>query len=412
MTGVRQCHSAFRPLRRALLALALVATAACNGGNFAPDTFDVLASTVGGGAGRAFHAAVSGPDGDVHLVGGQDVSGLPLNDVLFAERYRWSLRLFVAEQAFTSATGRVDPLATLYGGEVLALGGQVSGATAGAGPPEYLPMSSTAAADGERYDVSNQVMGAFALTGGAANAALVRDGSGDLFLIGGRDASNNLLGEIRVWNANTHAFDGTGTNLLTAREGCTATLLSTGEILIVGGWSAGTPLQSAELFDPTLSTITATPAPVWPRAEHTATASADGRKVLLYGGFTAVNTVAGTANADAAAEVYDVTTGTFSAVVTLPAPTPRVYHAAVRMGNGDVLIVGGVTDNAGTVSDTAQIYRFTGSGSLRDSGDTLAFPRFGHTATLLPDGTVLVAGGLSGPGSAVPEAERYFPEVL
>jgi hypothetical protein len=396
--------------RRLLLGLGLLAATACNGSGFPPDTFEILADTLNDG-GRAFHAAVTGPGGDVFLVGGQDAAGLPLTTDLYADRFRWSQRLFVPEQAFTSDLGRVDGRAFLAGTRIVGAGGQVTGVAAGASAPQYLSLAPPAVPDGERYDTTTLQTTAVSLAAGAANAALVTDGSGDVFLIGGRDATGALRTEILRYDTGSASFVGTGTSLLTAREGATATLLSSGDILIVGGWgSGGLPLQSAELFDPTGATITAAPSPLLPRAQHTATPSADRTKVLIYGGFKAVNVLAGSVAPTEVAEVYAVGVG-FRAVVSVPAPLPRVYHSATLLDNGDVLIAGGVADAAGTVTDSAQLFR-TSTETVRNALGTLAFPRFGHTATVLPDHTVLVAGGLSAPGSLVPEAERYLPEVL
>jgi hypothetical protein len=408
MTGLRQRGF---PLFRCLLAgLGLMAATACSGTGFSPDTFEVLADTLNDG-GRAFHAAVENADGDVFLVGGQNAAGLPMNADQYADRFWWSLRLFVPEQAFTSATGRVAGRAFMAGSDVVSAGGQVSGATAAATAPEYLSLAPPAVPDGDRYDPATTLTGAVALAGGAANAALATDAGGDVFLIGGRDQSNALRSEILRYDPGSSAFVGTGVNLLTAREGAAATLLSSGEILIVGGWDqTGAPLQSAELYHPLASSVIAAPSPLLPRAQATATPSADRTKVLIYGGFKAVNTLAGNTAPTEVAEVYEVGVG-FRAVASATAPLPRVYHSATLLDNGDVLIAGGVTDASGTVTDSAQLFRFS-TETVRDAAGTLAFPRFGHTATVLRDHTVLLAGGLSAPGSLVPEVERYLPEVL
>jgi len=408
---------ALRALALALPAACLAAClAACNDGHVDPDTFTVLEDPVNAGNGRAFHAAVVVPmsagDWDVMLVGGQDADGLPLTTDLFAERFRWTTRLFVAEQAFSSGTGRVAPVAAYTGGAVVAVGGQSTGPGAGAAAPQYLSLAPPAVPDGERYAPATSLTDAVTVAGGRADGALAADAGGDLYLIGGRDQTGALPAAILRYDAGAAAFTATGASLATAREGCTATLLSTGDILVAGGWDlTGTVVQSAELFDPATSTVSPAAAMTLPRAAHTATPGADASLVVLYGGFKALNTLAGTVAPDEVAEIYDVAADTFTRV-TWPAPTPlpRVYHAAVRLPNGDTLVVGGVTDATGTVTDSAQEIE-PETGTVRDSGDTLAFPRFGHTATLLPDHTVLVAGGLIAPGTSAPQAERYFPRV-
>jgi len=403
-------------LRRALGAAALVLLAACNDGRLDPDTFSVLLDPVSDGNGRAFHAAVvvpqSGADWDVMLVGGQDADGLPLTVDLFAERFRWTTRLFVGEQAYTSPTGRVAPSGAYTGGTLLAVGGQTTGPGAAAAAPQYLSTAPPAVPDADRYAPATLTADAVTVSGGRADGALVADAGGDFYLIGGRDQTGTLPAAILRYDAGTGAFSATGATLATAREGCTATLLSTGEILVAGGWDVGgTVLSSAELFDPATLTVAAAAAMTLPRTVHTATPSTDRAQVVLYGGFKALNTLAGSLLPDEVAEIYDVATATFTRV-TWPAPTPlpRVYHAAVRLPNGDTLVVGGVTDASGTVTASAQEIE-PETGTVRDTADTLNFARFGHTATLLPDNTVLVAGGLTAPGTTAPQAERYVPRV-
>lgn len=415
MSG-RSPQAPWRAAGRAVSALALLALAACNGAQADPDTFSVLQDPVNNGNGRAFHAAVPVPAGggtwDVMLVGGQDRDGLPLDADRFAERFHWTTRLFVGEQAFSSGTGRVAPVAAYTGGTVVAAGGQVTGPEARAAAPQYLALAPPAVPDGERYAPATLLTDTVTVAGGRADGALEADAGGDLYLIGGRDQTGALPAAILRYDVAAGAFTATGASLATAREGCTATLLDSGEILVAGGWDAtGTVLASAELFDPTTLTVAAASAMTLPRAAHTATPSADRSKVVLYGGFKALNTLAGTVAADEVAELYDAGAGAFSRVTwPAPAPRPRVYHAAVQLPNGDTLVVGGVTDDAGTVTDSAQEIE-PETGTVRDTTGTLAFPRFGHTATLLPDHTVLVAGGLIAPGTTAPQAERFIPGV-
>lgn len=373
---------------------------------------------VNGGDGRAFHAAVpEAATGDVLLVGGQDFAGLPLNALDFAERYRSTGRNFTPEDTLTSSTGRVAPQAGLSGTVLVVVSGQDVGVASGATAPEFLSTGAPATAGGETYDLNNPVSsGTFTLTGGARSGAMVVDADGNLYLIGGRDSGGTLSSDIRLYAGGN--FSTVAANLTTAREGHSATLLSDGTILVVGGWgNGGILLQSAEIFDPDPS-YTVGPAgnPILPRAGHRAVASADGTRVLIHGGFKAVDTLAGTSVDTEVSEVYDVGLNSFTAVVSAVSPVARVYHTATRLSNGEVLLAGGVNDDAGTVTNGAQLFRFVGStGEFRNSADTLNFARFGHTATLLADGSVLIAGGLAdgtaSSGSLVAAAERYIPEV-
>ena len=89
---------------------------------------------------------------------------------------------------------------------------------------------------------------------------------------------------------------------------------------------------------------------------------------------------------------------------TEPPPRPetrlglaRAVHTATALAGARVLIAGGcVTDGCGTATDTTELYddrarRFA-------PGPRLTGPRAGHTATPLPDGRMLLAGGYAGEG--------------
>ena len=79
--------------------------------------------------------------------------------------------------------------------------------------------------------------------------------------------------------------------------------------------------------------------------------------------------------------------------------TPRWQHTATRLQDGKVLVVGGVAngDDPLNVLDTSELYDpATGTWSVTGH---LNRPRVGHTATLLLDGRVLVAGGGMLPGA-------------
>ena len=120
------------------------------------------------------------------------------------------------------------------------------------------------------------------------------------------------------------------------RYGHTATLLQDGRVLVAGGVDNAV-LASAELYDPTTGTFSPTGDMTVPRVGHTATLLLDGR-VLIAGGANDAN---GTLNKPVySAEIYDPRTGTFAAIGHMPGPTGST---ATLLKDGRVLFAGGVT---------------------------------------------------------------------
>src|SRR5580700_8651644 len=95
--------------------------------------------------------------------------------------------------------------------------------------------------------------------------------------------------------------------------------------------------------------------------------------------------------------------GTFVATGSLI--TPRTGHTATLLTNGKVLIAGGAV--LSNVLNTAELYD-PGSGTFAYTGN-MTTPRASHTATLLPDGRVLIVGGSEGYPSTF--TEIYDPST-
>ena len=192
-------------------------------------------------------------------------------------------------------------------------------------------------------------------------------------------------------------------NLITARQSHTATLLQNGKVLIVGGTDINyQPIASAELYDPLTETFSPTGSLGTARFSHTATLLQNGT-VLITGGSTIVS---GNGVRLASAELYDPASGTFSYAGTMT--NTRVYHTATLLNNGTVLLAGGSA--AGTTLSTAELYD-PSSGTFTITG-AMATARQEHTATLLDDGTVLVAGGVNTLSTnTLTSAEIYSPNT-
>ncbi len=88
-----------------------------------------------------------------------------------------------------------------------------------------------------------------------------------------------------------------------------------------------------------------------------------------------------------------------------PTPAPldvvsgRAAHTATTLLDGSLLLAGGcVTDGCGTA--TAETFLVSADGAGAIPGPTMSTPRDAHSATLLPDGRVLLVGGYAGEGQA------------
>jgi hypothetical protein len=138
------------------------------------------------------------------------------------------------------------------------------------------------------------------------------------------------------------------------------------------------------------------------RREDTVTVLPNG-KVLILGG---LNSNSLPASALSTAELYDPATGVFTATGNMT--TPRDLATATVLPNGKVLVVGGYDATSATLT-SAELYDpatgiFTATGSM-------SVPRQEHTATLLPNGKVLIAGGVKWafPTTFYASAEIYDP---
>jgi hypothetical protein len=169
---------------------------------------------------------------------------------------------------------------------------------------------------------------------------------------------------------------------------------------IVGANSFETALNSAELFDPT----TGLWSPAGPMSKgryiHTATLLVDG-KVLLAGGEVAAANAAERTIVD----IYDPSSNTWS--VTGSLNSARSYHTATLLPNGKVLVTGGL-DGSSILSSCELFDPQTNSWS---TVAPLPGARYQHSATLLPNGKVLVAGGYGSATSTIASARIYDPST-
>ena len=352
---------------------------------------------------RSLHTATLLPDGRVLVAGGR---GPGLGSLNSAELYdgvggKWSVTGSLVKP-------RVMHTATLLpNGKVLVVGGDTSAA-----PPDF--------GRGNTAELYDPATGTWTLTGSMGTtrswhtATLLQDGR--VLVAGGFNSDNVKTAEL--YDPATGTWMPTG-DLNVARYGHTATLLPDGSVLIAKGSNDGDlafTLWSAERYDPTSGTWSLIDDPTrYASVDHTATLLSDG-KVLFAGGYLG-NYGSGNPTTVGLSELFDPANDTWEIVGNLN--EARESHTATLLPDGKVLVAGGFDWNirlyryATELSSGTELYDPVTATWARAA--SLGSPRSGHTATLLHDGTVLVAGGeVWGPsaGMTLASAELFAGAVV
>jgi N-acetylneuraminic acid mutarotase len=249
-------------------------------------------------------------------------------------------------------------------------------------------------------------------------------GDGEVLVAGGYDGfgpkggSNVRLGGAQLLDPASGKWS-EAAPMLFAREGQTATLLNDGDVLVMGGSEmpeAKEGLKSAELYDPDTNTWTPVAAPPELVEVHSATLLHDGR-VLVTGVFKGTwPGIPGTA-------IYDPTSGNWHRAA---APLLWRYDPAVALlPNGKVIVMGGWEQKSlASVPFTTTFTTFASVEEYDPATDTwskaapMAHARAYQTATLMPGGEVLVTGGIfetdwgiNGSLNSLRSTEAYDPQT-
>jgi hypothetical protein len=216
-------------------------------------------------------------------------------------------------------------------------------------------------------------------------ATLLSDGK--VLIIGGERGREKLT-SAEIWDPATEEFGPTG-SMTEARKWHTTTLLPDGRVLVVGG--SGNPagygdnfLTSAEIWDSTSGEFSPTGSMTDSRIYHTTTLLPDGRILAVAGIVLSIVPLA-------SAELWDPDTGNWTPTGSLE--QWRADHTATLLDDGRVLVIGGgsFTKDGLKTFDRAEAWK-PAKGKFRPAG-RLGTSRMGHSATRLHDGRVLVVGG-------------------
>lgn len=270
----------------------------------------------------------------------------------------------------------------------------------------FSTVNPNAAALNGTADVYNPATGAVEPAAGEMNVA--REGFFAVRLYGGKvliggGYNNRYLKAVELYDPATGAFAEGKRDLLSARSGATAVLLQGGTVLIAGGYNSQY-LTSTEIYDPTTESLSAGASMLVPRQNATATRLSGGR-ILILGGFNGAFLNS--------AEIYSASDNSFiytDGVMT----EPREGHAATPLPDGRVMITGGCNNsNTGEIrcdNFLASVEMYDPSFETFLEAGSMNTPRMQHTATLLPDGKVLIAGGSDG-ANTLASAEIFDPDT-
>jgi N-acetylneuraminic acid mutarotase len=292
--------------------------------------------------------------------------------------------MFSPTGSMSTIRGNYDgfTLTKLCDGRVLAAGGSNSSGTL-ASAELYNPATGTWSPTGSMNFVRS------------AHSATLLDNC-EVLVAGGNDGSGGYRNSAELYDPALGTWSLTG-SFSTVRARHTAAKLNNGKVLIVAGLngSGWYGIDSAELYDPALGTWSLTGSLITCDGEQGARGMQGGvllsdGKVLIAGGMPQ----GVTGSNFKSAEIYDPALGTWSCTGSM-AIGRRHSFTLTLLPDGKVLVAGGVTDWTGPQTNKAELYN-PATGIWTPTTNLLPAARADHSATLLSDGKVLVAGGYSG----------------
>jgi hypothetical protein len=140
---------------------------------------------------------------------------------------------------------------------------------------------------------------------------------------------------------------------------------------------------------------------------HTATLLNNGQVLVAGGCQPAAACEADDANAIFTAELYNPSAGTWTPTGNMP--SGRFGHTATLLKNGEVLVTGGYSTNSIRILKSALLYN-PSTGTWSETGN-MTVARIFHSAVLLPNGEVLVSGGETKLTQDIPESPTNTAEI-
>ena len=255
----------------------------------------------------------------------------------------------------------------------------------------------------EVYDpVANRwsTAGTPTLMRGSQTATVLLDGR--VLVTGGIDsATNRSVPTAEFYDPATNTW-AAAASMVGRRYDHTATLLTDGRVLVAGGIRSTVLLDSTEIYDPASNTWSPGPPLPSPRSGHAAALLPDGR-VLVAGGNDASQPLA-------SADLYDPTSNRWSSTSSMAVARSTVV--SILLKDGRVMAIGGITGlpSSGPIAEVFDPDREVWSPAGSATQPVL---HYGAATTILKDGRVLMTGGASQSpmGDALPDGFVYDPRT-
>jgi hypothetical protein len=342
-------------------------------------------------------AAWRRPDGRVMAVGGCALTGCPTSFAntacgqVLANTDLWD----PASGTWTSAPAMLTARTTFAGvplpsGDLIVAGGCTTTSCTQTNDAGFC-LASPCTQTTDLSEVYSYAKGAWIDAGSVSSPRFasmgVPIGSGDALVVGGCDGvdadggDGNCTTSVERWRGAAGTWS-EQSPLPGPRGFGSATVLADGRVLVVGGCADSlctTLLSDAVVYDPVANTWTAAGSMSSPRAGHTATLLNDGTVLVAGGCIDATCSATGAGNS------------VLSSV--------DIWTASAESAASDA---GGDGEAGATSADAGAAGQFT-------AGPSMAGARHHHTATLLTNGDVLMAGGADSTGSSLPTSEVYLP---